>query len=211
MITVQSDNIGATVWQDTKAVTVMYSGFDPSETTTVLRKVRVSGSRQYQRCSVPCPVAMAAYNKYMGGVDRGDQLRGYHQYQIRSRKYYKYIANFLVWVSLTNSYILCRLSHPGASANIKTFQETLANQLIQEYCTRRRAGRVPYQIVPLPLRHFPTKATSNTGRKRGRCSLCQEKRKRTDTQWVCRECGVWLCHPGTADDCFLLWHRRILQ
>ena len=182
----------------------MYTGFSPLSDSTVLRRQR-DGSRP----SFPCPAAVAAYNKYMGGVDRGDQLRGYYAYRMKSRKFYKYIFNFLLGVSLTNAFILYRISHPQSKMKMKQFQKTLATQLIGEYCSRRRGGRVSYPIQPLPLRHFPIKpSTSSSGRKRGRCSLCRERNHlRRDTQWFCNDCGVWLCHPGTSDDCFLQWHR----
>ena len=204
IITLQSDNIGASAWMDNKVFTVMYTGFNPLEHTPVLRK-----QKDGTRTSYPCPVACAAYNQFMGGVDIGDQLRGYYSYKMKSRKFYKYIYNFLCGVTVTNAFILYKAAHPGSKVAMKKFQEVLANQLIGDYSSRRRAGRVGHLIQPLPLRHFPTKVpTPNTERKRGRCSLCRERKKRVDTQWFCKDCGVWLCHPGTANDCFLLWHRR---
>ena len=207
MLTMQADNIGASAWMDTKIVTIMYSGVDPAEHCTVLRR-----QKDRTRSPFPCPAAIGAYNQHMGGVDRGDQLRGYYAKKMKCRKYYKYIFNFLVGVSLTNAFILFRASHPNSKITLKKFHELLATLLIGDYCSRRRAGRVSYPIQPLPLHHFPTKVPSaNTERKRGRCSLCQESHHRKDTQWFCVYCGVWLCHPGTADDCFLLWHRRRLS
>ncbi len=199
----QSDNVGASAWMDNKSFTVMYTGFDPAEHCMVLRRLR-DGTR----VPFPCPAACTAYNQYMGGVDWGDQLRGYYACKMKSRKFYKYISHFLVGVSLTNAFILHRMSHPSQKLTLKKFQEILAMELIGD---RRRAGRVSHPIQPLPLRHFPTKVpSSNSERKRGRCSLCREKNRRVDTQWFCLECGVWLCHQGTASDCFLLWHRRRL-
>lgn len=201
----QADNVGASAWLDSKIVTMMYSGFNPMEESTVLRRMK-DGTR----AAFPCPAACAAYNKYMGGVDRGDQLRGYYQHRMKSRKFYKYIANFLVGVALTNAFILYQAGHPQSSLALKSFQELVAKQLIGDYCSRRRAGRVSHAVKPLPLRHFPTKIPGTISeRKRGRCGLCRERNRRSDTQWFCYECGVWLCHPGTTDDCFLLWHRRL--
>lgn len=191
---------------DNKAVSIMYTGFNPMEHCTVLRRQK-NGSR----IPITCPAAIAAYNMHMGGVDKGDQLRGYYSTKIKSRKFYKYLMNFLVGVAVTNAFIMFRISHPHSKTNLKKFHEVLGKQLIGDYCSRRKAGRVSHQIQPLPLLHFPTKAHSSaiSERKRGRCALCQEKHRRSDTQWLCHECGVWLCHPGTADDCFLLWHKRL--
>ena len=139
----------------------------------------------------------------MGGVDRWDQRRGYYFYKMKSRKY---IFNFLIGVALTNSF-----KHPSSRLNKKKFQELVGMHLTANYCTRHRAGRVSTPIRPLPLQHFPTKVKSGSSdRKRGRCSLCSKKKVRNDTQWFCHECCVWLCHPGTAEDCFLLWHKKVL-
>ena len=79
-VTVQLDNIGASVWHDNNVVTAMYTGYNPQDGT---------------RVQVQCPIGIAEYNMYMGGVDQGDQKRGYYIRKLKSRKCYMYIANFL--------------------------------------------------------------------------------------------------------------------
>ena len=196
----QADNIAASAWMDSKVVTAMFNGYDPAEVTTILRRQK-DGTRN----SVPCPVAIADYNVNMGGVDRGDRFVGI----TLPNQMQKVLQNFLVGVSLTNSFILQHLGHPGSKLSLKKFQELVAKQLIGDYCCRRKVGRVSLSTRHLSIQHFPQKGVSSTSdRKRGRCFLCSEKNKRRDTQWFCKECGIWLCHPGTASDCFLLWHQR---
>lgn len=205
-ITVQADNVAAAAWLDRKVVTIMCTGCDPTQHSTVLRSQK-DGTRQ----SIPCPGACAYYNRYMGGVDRGDQLRGYYHVRTKCRKFYKYVANFLLDVAITNAYILYRIRHPRTKVNTKRFRDVLALEIIGNYSTRKRAGRGGNIIKSLPMQHFPTKATTPSGgRKRGRCVICAERKKRLDTQWRCVQCGVWLCHSGTAGDCFLAYHRRVL-
>ncbi len=70
----QSGNLVATVWQDTKLVTILSSQHNPSDITTVQRKKSDRTS-----ISVKCPQAIGDYNAYMGGVDLGDQYRGYYR------------------------------------------------------------------------------------------------------------------------------------
>ena len=195
----------ASAWKDRKLVTVMYTGFDPAEHGTVLRRLK-DGTRQ----SFPCPAACIAYNKYMGGVDVGDQLRGYYHVRMKSRKCYKYVANFLLDTAITNAFVLFRMSHPGTKPRVLKFRELLAKQLIGDYCSRRRAGRSGQVVKPLPLQHYPigVYVDGRQSKKRGRCSLCAENHVRADTTWYCRECMVWLCHQGNAQDCFLKWHQR---
>ena len=184
----------------------MYTGFDPAARGEVLR-----GQRNGSRISVACPAACVSYNKYMGGVDRGDQLRGYYHVRMKCRKFYKYVANFMLDVAITNSLTLFRCRPlTSKSVTTKTFRELLAKELVGDYCSKRRPGRGPSRAPPsLSLQHFPTKHTTNQGgSKRGRCALCRERHKRIDTTWRCTECGVWHCHQGTIEDCFLQWHRR---
>ena len=198
----QADNVCASAWQDRKTVMAMYTGCDPTKSQTVKRRQKDGSSR-----TVPCPTGLANYNKFMGGVDLGDQLRGYYHIRMKCRKFYKYIANFFFDVSVTNAFILYRIGHPGTKVAVKKFREVLAKQLIGSYCSKHRAGRGNNTITALPLSHFPTKQPGGS-RKRGKCSLCKERKVRADTTWFCRDCGVWLCHPGTPTDCFLQWHRR---
>ena len=93
MLTVQSDNITASSWLDRKVVNMMAAGYDGSEIGKVLRRQK-DGSRK----EVPCPIACVEYNKYMGGVDRGDQLRRYHQSNFKSTSILRIFCS--VWQSL---------------------------------------------------------------------------------------------------------------
>jgi len=145
----------------------------------------------------------------MGGGDRGDQLRGYYKCRVKSRKFYKYIF-YLLDVAVTNAFVLHQGWSPrprphSAVKTIKTFRLPLAHELIGEYCSRRHGGRVGSSVIPLPLRHYPVKIppTNPNQRKRGRCAHCDSVcHKRTDTQWFCRECDVWLCHTGYEESDF---------
>ena len=210
-LVVQKGGVAAYAWMDRKVVMVMASNTQPSATGYALRR-----QKDHSRTPIPCPESIIMYNKYMGGVDRGDQLRGYYSCRTKSRKFYKYIFHFLFDVAITNSYILQKSFCPNSTIkNIKDFRLKLAMQLIGEYCSRQRAGRRPVAIRPLPLRHFPVRITSDSEavkHKRGRCVYCKEtSHTRKDSYWFCRECEVWLCHSGYSDDCFLLWHTRRLS
>ena len=208
-LTVQQESVTASAWKDRKVVTVLSTNTQPTATGTVLRRQK-DGSR----VPVPCPEAIISYNEFMGGVDRGDQLRGYYSCRTKSRKFYKYIFYFLLDVAITNAFVLYK--HYAACSKYKTirdFRVQLAKDLIGDYCSRRRAGRQGSFLKTLPLRHFPVKLESSdaTRRNRHRCTRCQDKYgKRSDTQWFCQECAVPLCHTGKpSTDCFLLWHKNM--
>ena len=206
--TVQWSMVAASAWQDRKIVTVMSTNTQPDASGSVLRRQR-DGSR----IQVPCPQSIIAYNQHMGGVDRGDQLRGYYTCRTKSRKFYKYIFYFFYDVTVTNCYVLYKEFAPNPTlTNLKDFRVQLAKEIIGDYCSRRRPGRHSSLLAPLSLQHFPVKCSPETPgqRKRGRCARCTSKYKRCDSQWFCRECGVWLCHSGDPQtDCFLQWHKGI--
>ena len=72
-VTVQKGKVSATAWLNRKVVTVMSTNCQPDDSGSVLRRMQ-DGSQ----IPVPCPQSIILYNTYMGGVDRGDQLRGYN-------------------------------------------------------------------------------------------------------------------------------------
>ena len=169
--------------------------------------------KDHSHTPIPCPESIILYNKYMGGVDWGDQLRGYYNCRTKSRKFYKYIFHFLFDEAITNSYVLQK-SFCSNIKNIKDYWLKLAIQLIGQYCSRQRAGHRPVAIRTLPFPHFPVRIPSDSEvvkHKRGRCAYCKETSHTRNSYWFCRECEVWLCHSSYSDDCFLLLRTRQLS
>jgi len=110
---------------------------------------------------VQSPDAIVKYNKYMGGVDRNDQLRKYYGVRLKSRKNYKYIFWFMLDVAMTNAFMLLSKYSPISAKLqcLKEFRTELARSLIGEYNSRKVPGRPPSLCTP-PLRsvsHFPMK------------------------------------------------------
>jgi len=68
----QSGNLTATLWLDKRVVTVLSTASQHNEMSTVQRKQQ-DGSK----AAVPCPSSVVNYNRYMGGVNRNDQLHNY--------------------------------------------------------------------------------------------------------------------------------------
>ena len=117
-----------------------------------------------------------SYNEFMGGVDRGDQLRSYYSCRTKSRKFYKYIFYFLLDVAITNAFVLYK--DYAADPKHRTIRVQLAKELIGDYCSRRKAGRQGSLLRPLPLRPFPVKPSpsleDSSRRNRKRCVRCLE-------------------------------------
>ena len=189
---------------DLLATPLMSTNCQLSSCGTVNRKQRDGTSVE-----VPCPESIISYNKFMGGVDRGDQLRGYYRCRSKSRKFYKYIFFFLFDVAITNAYLLLKASGSCPFKDFKSFRLQLAKELTGDYCSRKRRGRGGTIIHPLPFRHYPIRLDSDGPRRpRDNCALHRDLHHRVATTWFCRECGEWLCHTGETSDCFMKWHTR---
>ena len=149
----------------------------PTETAEVLRR------QQDGSCTkVPCPVAIAAYNCLMGGVDRNDQTRQYYHVRLKGRKYYKYIFWFMFEASIANAYILftrycIATDRDPTIKSLLYFRLQLVKELIGEYKSQKRPGHKAAAIPKvLPLCHFPRKFKRPT-KKRGEpvLVLCGEE------------------------------------
>ena len=59
-------------WKDRKAVSIISTIHDSEPGDSVPRRQKFAGN--YREVEVPCPKLINDYNKYMGGVDKNDQL-----------------------------------------------------------------------------------------------------------------------------------------
>ena len=211
----QCGNLVATAWKDNKVVNVVSTLASPTDITSVNRR-----QKDGTRVEVECPLCVALYNLYMGGVDVGDQLRGYYHVRFKCVKNYKYIFWFLFDVSTTNAHILYSFDvQTGTPMTLKQFRMKLAEQLIGTYMSRKRMGRPRKRPCPTSnptpnptsqTAHLPTHSSSSV-----RCVYCRQVRsppRRKHTVWVCAECdgNPPLCLTGRNDgsDCFRLWHQQ---
>ena len=198
--TVQYKNLSVSIWQDSKPVTLAATNTDPTVTENVQRK-----KKDGTRITVNAPQSVVWYNKYMGGVDHNDQMRGYYHVRLKCRKFYKYIFWFLFDITISNTYFLAR-AHCGLKCSLKDARVTLAKALIKTYCSRKRLGRPPVNPRRFNSNHFPVKMKI-----KHRCFYCtKNKLGRHEPKWYCKECDKYLCHSGGNDDCFLLYHQKYL-
>ena len=177
------------------------------------------------RVSVSCPEAVYKYNRYMGGVDKGDQLRKYYHVRLKCQKNYKYIFWFAFDTAITNAFILSQYSVTTVSQThllLKNFRLRLAERLIGNYCSRKRAGRPHSSSVPshpppcLPTGHLAPHLPSHQTGLRKQCVYCSKyriTRQRRMTVWFCAACDGHppLCLTGKGDttDCYRLWHQNM--
>ena len=157
------------------------------------------------RETFPCPSSIALYNKFMGGVDHNDQLRGYYHTPVKCRKFYKYIW-FLFDVAITNAFILCKGHTTLRKLSVKDFRVQLDKELIGNYSSRKRPGRPSSAVTKRFCQyHFPTHGSDKVHQ----CHYCSKYRKECQsTVWFCKDCDLFLCHTGTIQDCFFIYHQR---
>ena len=155
----------ATLWRDNRVVTILSTNAHPDQQDVVQRRQR-NGSR----VDVRCPSSVSLYQKYMGGVDRNDQLRQYYAVRTKCRKFYKYLFWFLFESSQANSYILHSNYSTARQQPLKEFRLEVAKHLIADYHSKKRHNRHPAPPTALSLLHFPMKRrNSSSAPVRGRC------------------------------------------
>ena len=198
--------------------TVIRTRKRPSSTSTSASITRpVFGDLPVKK--LPIPVAINAYNHYMGGVDTANRYRAdFTTLRPQNYCYWKPLFHWLLDIVLTNSYLLAKASRRpriGESKQYYTYRrflEALAKALITysealehkqilrskqtycAYCQKNQNWKPKHQ----QQRSFGTDITNiRSG------SGCNWGSK---TQWGCIKCNIALCKIG---DCWRLWHQNL--
>ena len=74
----QRGKLSAIIWQDKRQVSVLSTLTTPDETLPIRRR-----ERDGTATTLHCPTAITTYNKYMAGVDKGNQLRRYYRLRLK--------------------------------------------------------------------------------------------------------------------------------
>lgn len=156
---------------------------------------------------VPCPPIIVAYNKYMGGVDKNDQMKSYYTIPVSGKKWWTRILFDLLDRAIFNSFILEQESPNHTSRPLKEFRISLAKELIGDFSSRRKRGRPSTEpmVARQVERHFLEYVPTNDKGKRmeRRCKVCSDGGKFKRTSYFCPECDVGLC----AAPCFGIYHQ----
>ena len=183
--------------------------------------------RNHWQTKVPIekPAMLAAYNKYMGGVDFNDKLLQYSAYNRQSIKWWKKVAFRLLNLSMVNAYILYNYWRKSMGKSVITHTKFCINFIKQLLDTALEYNPPP--LVPIVTdfsrlngRHFIEKNPLIPPAKKamGRCQVCcpaerrkfrlkgQEPPKRAgrESAYQCDRCKIVLC----IGDCFKLYHTR---
>lgn len=154
------------------------------------------------------------YNKYMGGVDKLDQiLSAYPTERKRQKIWYKKQFRHIINIVIFNAHVIHR-KLGGQMTSLK-FRENLVEQIVLKCSTNNDAnrchGRPSLDDDPLRLteRHFPELIPSGGEaksrlRKTRRCHVCARYNKRSQTRYMCVDCDIGLC----VTPCFRIHHTQ---
>nr|CAI5857468.1 unnamed protein product [Callosobruchus analis] len=186
-------------------------GFKNPSSITTVRRTNAKGEKE----EVPCPVAVSDYNKYMGGVDKMDQMIERYSVVRKSRRWWMKIFFYFIDVAICNSFVIYKSS---VTANGKkpishlVFRSILVNELIGTFSSKQKKGYQPMKgfakkkrsVGVLNVRN--TKRLSNVGihlpeviKTYRRCALCSTKRQEKRSNVLCSACNVALCKGCFAD------------
>lgn len=166
------------VWKDKKLVSFISTQCDVTGDEMVRRK-----EKDGTYIEVPTIPAVTLYKKYMGGIDRSDQMRQYYETSRRAKKWWCYLFWFCLDVSIVNAHILMQIADNHPHLTQLEFRLELVNALIGEFSSRQhnvRGGAVQ-------TGHWPVKMT------KGRCKRCLKKQKVTFCRMGCELCGFRIC------------------
>jgi hypothetical protein len=126
-------NVVATIWKDKKPVAFLSTQCNVRGQETVKRK-----QKDGTFIDVPTLPVVTLYNKYMGGVDRSDQMRQYYQTSRRANKWWRYLLWFGVDISIVNASILMNLSPNHRNTTQLAFRIELIKGLLAGFSSRKR-------------------------------------------------------------------------
>ncbi|XP_041481779.1 uncharacterized protein LOC121428951 [Lytechinus variegatus] len=206
--------VAAIVWEDEKPVYFLTTTLVDAPPTTVQRY----DAKEHKKVAVSCPKPVKAYNAFMGGTDKNDQMTRLQ----RCRRHYKWprrlVMKFFMWAAY-NAYILMGLKKPH--------DKRLCLQLVGDvrntsHKGRRRSSDPERRLVDAGS-HFPERAPQGTTNHR--CVVCQEKYrrakaanpqakedelpKRKKTVYWCSYCEAFLCIRARDSNCWRSWHTKV--
>ena len=199
--------LNITAYQDTSAqVLILNTAYPPKECETV---TSASGKE------VHVPLSLQNYRRYMGGVDRSNQMRKYYHTGRKNNRWWVYMACYLIDISLVNAYICFKDLLPETKITHKSFQVRVGKQLIGGYSSRSQPTLREVEKTATQTFIREENISSHViGRLPGRqksCKQCSRDGKKTptgrapETSKGCVLCAVHL-HEG---ECFAAFHHRM--
>ena len=199
----ESGRVNCLVWKDNRCVSIIDTVTTSQSTTTTVTRRNKDGTR----ASVSCPEAVKLYNTFMGGVDLADQRRKTYSCSRKSRKWWHRLFFFFLDLSVVNGYIIATETPNIRNRSQKEFILELSEELLSQYCSRKRPGR-PIQTVAPPSirfneRHFPARIEEKRA-----CVICNLDHIRRRVIFGCADCNKQNPIPLCPVPCFRIYHTK---
>ena len=188
MIVMHNKNLLCVRYQDKKAV-VLLSTLEGVQSVETGRINRSNGE------PVRKPEILNKYNKYMGGVDRADQMLSYTPFRMKTLKWWKRVWFHVVNVALLNAYVIYKEKTVADGEKSPMTSRKFRRDIVQSIFTSADAAKVPSLFPPkrgrpststddqsvtrLHGRHFPTKIQP-VGKKKNlsrACVVCSKAKR----------------------------------
>lgn len=168
VIAARSDELMALKFKDKKAVYML--------STIHANSMVHRPDRRHRNQRQSTPTCISEYNKYMGGVDRTDQLMQPYEIPRKSMKWYKKVALHFIQLAMLNSYIVYQKD--GGRKPLLGFEHDVMHGLL--FGDRNAEDTdVPREenIIRLTERHFiaPIPETGAKRKLQKRCRVCYKK------------------------------------
>lgn len=218
MFDYKTNIMGITVykWKDNRIVHLA-SNFHGTEVDTV-KRTQKDGSK----LQVPCPRIIKDYNKYMGGVDKADQLRALYCVNRKSHKWWHRLFWGILDITFVNSYIINNALQ-NKKISVLEFRRAVTQGLVilgkpkpkkstpspntnkKRVCLQPRRGKQMYSTSnDIRLSNVGVHTVEFVG-KRGRCEVCSVRKVESKPNCICSTCKVFLC-LNEKKQCFNEYH-----
>lgn len=191
---------------DDRSVVSFVTNVFPEHMEGKVARVQSDGLMHYQSV----PPLLPAYNRYMGGVDRLNQMRKTYGYDRKAKRYWLRLFFQLFDYSVHNAYLVyvhnCR-TYKSKAVNHQGFRILLVRLLLTNKRYRKGSARVAkVGDGGQGTSGCSLSRVSEIGLKRGRCLQCTLKRRDPvrHTSFGCSFCGVRLCKVT----CFAEYHQH---
>ena len=156
------------------------------------------------------PTLVQDYNRYMGGVDRGDQLASYHPFPHKCPKWYMMVFHHIIELCLINARICFNLTHTK-KISPESFRREVTEALVTPYMKKARVTVPVAESVPemagVPARLVDRHFMGKYEKPKPDCVVCSSKKpgkKRRQTSNFCKTCPKKPAMWGIP--CFELYH-----
>ena len=190
----QKDGLMLTTWRDKRQVNILSTNANPDIEETTNK-----------------PDSVLLYNKYMGGVDKNNQLCSYYRVGRGSHKWWRYVFWFGFNLGITNAWILWNESAHVNVANLDHFKfcVMLAEEMRAGFTSKKLNMGRPSRFAPRPIANAHGHMLVKIVGRPKICRQCSVRGRRTnkgrkrETSFQCKVCQIPMCRVP----CFGEYHR----